>query len=93
MYVVLSAFVDAQDKDHIYYTGDVYPRPGIKVSKERLEELSSNRNRCGMPMIVREDPKEGLSEAKGGADGTADGSAPVEHSEGQKKARERARRK
>lgn len=51
MYRVIKAFTDLQDNNHKYHTGDTFPRDGVKVSKSRLEELSSNRNRRHEPMI------------------------------------------
>ena len=39
MYRVIEYFTDLHDDDHEYREGDVFPREGIKVSKERLEEL------------------------------------------------------
>lgn len=92
MYVVLTAFVDAQDENHVYYTGDQFPRPGAEVSEERLEELSSNRNRCGVPMIVKEEPTEGLSEVKEDARENEAGVDPSTMSEAKEKAEKRYRR-
>lgn len=60
---VVTAFADLQDDGYIYNVGDKYPRAGVTVSEERLEELASNRNRRGVALIVDEEAKEGLSEA------------------------------
>lgn len=51
MYKVISYFTDLQDFNHPYKVGDIFPRQGLKVSKERLEELSSNKNKQGKPLI------------------------------------------
>lgn len=50
-YKVLIAFADLRDSNHIYNVGDVYPREGYKASIERCEELSSDANLQGKPLI------------------------------------------
>lgn len=62
---VIIAFADLQDDGHIYNVGDEYPRAGVTVSEERLEELTSDRNRRGVALIADEEAKEGPSEATG----------------------------
>lgn len=52
MYKALVRFVDLQDHNHEYKPGDVFPRPGLGVSVERLRELSTTSNRRGTPVIV-----------------------------------------
>jgi len=67
MYRVIKAFTDLQDNNHRYHTGDTFPRDGVKVSKSRLEELLSNRNRRHEPMIeevAEEEKAEPKSEPK-----------------------------
>lgn len=66
MYRVLIAFIDMEDNGHVYNAGDQFPRPGIKVREERLEELSSNLNKAGVALIVDESTEERPSEARGG---------------------------
>lgn len=51
MYRVIKHFTDLQDKSYAYYEGDEFPRKGLKVSDERLEELSSDKNKRGIPLI------------------------------------------
>ena len=51
MYKVIKYFTDLQDDNHPYNVGDDYPRKGIKVTKERIEELSSDRNKRKAPLI------------------------------------------
>lgn len=71
MYKVIRSFADLQDKNRVYNTGDIFPRDGLKVSKERIAELLSSKNRIHEPLIeeipeelkrnkadVREDVKE-----------------------------------
>lgn len=58
MYKAIDNFVDLQDNNYRYHTGDVFPRKGIDVSKERIEELASDKNRRHKPVIVEvKEPK------------------------------------
>ena len=52
-------FIDLQDDNRLYKAGEKYPRLGLKVSAARLEELSTDANRMGYPLIAaaREDDK------------------------------------
>ena len=52
MYKVIKYFEDLQDSAHPYNEGDTYPRKGLRVSKARLAELASDKNRRGEPLIV-----------------------------------------
>lgn len=56
-YLVIVPFTDLQDNDFQYGVGDEYPRSGANPTKSRIEELSSSKNRRGIPMI-EEEPKE-----------------------------------
>ena len=59
MYKVISYFTDLQDFNHPYKVGDEFPRLGLKVSDKRLEELASNKNKQGKPLIKKvEETKE-----------------------------------
>ena len=51
MYKVLSVFADLQDFNHTYNVGDVYPRAGYTPSDARVDELSTNKNIQGKPLI------------------------------------------
>jgi len=51
MYKVIHFFTDLQDNDFAYEVGDTFPRKGKKVSKERLEELSSASNKQNRALI------------------------------------------
>lgn len=51
MYRVIKFFTDLQDGKHPYNIGDEFPRSGKKVTKKRLQELSSDNNRQGIPLI------------------------------------------
>ena len=44
MFTVVSSFVDLKDKNHIYRTGDKYPRPGVKIDPDRVAELMGEDN-------------------------------------------------
>ena len=58
-YKVIHYFTDLQDFNHPYKVGDEFPRLGLKVSDKRLEELASNKNKQGKPLIKKvEEPKQ-----------------------------------
>ena len=59
MYKVIKSFTDLQDNNYAYYVGDAFPRNGVEVGAERIAELSSDKNRLGVPLIeeVVEKPK------------------------------------
>lgn len=54
MYITKVYFEDAQDEHRPYKPGDVYPRDGLNPSKQRINELSSNENIRGIPLIAEE---------------------------------------
>lgn len=58
MYKVIEYFTDLQDRSRKYHAGDTFPREGLIVSKERLEELSTDKNRRGIPLIEKVDETE-----------------------------------
>lgn len=51
MYKVIYRFRDLKDNDYVYEVGVEYPRKGAKATKERIEELASNKNALGKPLI------------------------------------------
>lgn len=53
MYRVIHYFTDLQDHDHPYNVGDVFPRDGLAVSDARIAELAGNKNKQGMPLILK----------------------------------------
>lgn len=55
MYKVVKYFTDLQDDNHAYNVGDTYPREGLSVTKKRINELKSNKNRQSIPLIVGTD--------------------------------------
>ena len=59
MYRVIKPFADLKDNNYAYYVGDTFPRNGVEVDAERIEELASNKNRLGVPLIeeIKEKPK------------------------------------
>lgn len=78
MYKVIKYFNDLQDDNHPYNVGDDYPREGLEVTKERIEELSSDRNRRKVPLIeiatsqkAEEPKKEEKKDDGSGSAGTA----------------------
>lgn len=55
---VIKYFTDLQDNGHAYHEGDIFPREGLEVSDERIEELSTDANRRKQPLIKAiEDPE------------------------------------
>lgn len=50
-YRVLHYFTDAQDNEHPYNAGDTYPREGLSVNTNRINELSGAKNRRGIALI------------------------------------------
>ena len=58
MYRVIEYFEDLQDNGQPYNVGDVFPKGDKKVTKERLNELATNKNRRHIPLIEKvEEPK------------------------------------
>lgn len=53
MYRVLKDFTDLQDNGHFYHVGDIFPHDDLKVDRKRLSELSSSKNRQGVPLIEK----------------------------------------
>ena len=62
MFKVVKKFYDLKDNYHAYYEGDIYPHNKAKVSEKRIAELSSNKNKMGVPLIV-EIPEKQLKKA------------------------------
>lgn len=50
MYRVIVAFHDLKNGGKFYNVGDKFPKDGI-VPEARLAELSTNKNRRGVPLI------------------------------------------
>lgn len=59
MYRVVHKFYDLKDNNHVYSVGDTFPHNGVEVEAERIAELTSDKNRLGVPLIeeVTEKPK------------------------------------
>ena len=58
MYRVIEYFEDLQDNGQPYNVGDVFPKGNKKVTKERLNELATDKNRRHIPLIEKvEQPK------------------------------------
>lgn len=53
MYKVIAYFTDLQDNNHEYNVGDTYPRKGLEVKPERIEELAGSDNKQGKPLIEK----------------------------------------
>jgi hypothetical protein len=52
LFKVIKHFTDLQDDNYSYEVGDVFPRDGMNVLPSRINELSGNENRQGVPLIV-----------------------------------------
>ena len=77
MYKVIKRFHDLQDARetkngkvyHEYNVGDVFPRKGMDVSDDRIQELAGKDNKQGVPLIelveekaeLKEEPKKAAS--------------------------------
>ena len=59
MYKVIHKFYDLKDNNHEYKIGNTFPRKGVEVGADRIEELESDKNRLGVPLIeeIAEKPK------------------------------------
>lgn len=55
-YVVIHDFKDLEDKNKVYCAGETFPKPANKkISKERIDELSSKNNKIGKVLIKETD--------------------------------------
>lgn len=59
MYRVINRFFDLKDNNHAYSVGDTFPHNGVEVDAERIAELTSDKNRLGVPLVeeITEKPK------------------------------------
>ena len=53
-YSVIRHFTDLLDGNRKYKEGDIYPRDGYEPTAERIEELSTDKNKLKTPLIVPE---------------------------------------
>lgn len=87
MYKVIVRFMDLQDVDgHVYEVGDVFPHKNINVSKERIEELTSDKNKIGVPLI-EEIPEEASPLTRKARSDLQTGETSPEEGEAKKKPR------
>ena len=52
-YTTIVYFEDLTDKGYPYKVGDAYPRKGLNPSRKRIEELSTDKNIRGIPLISK----------------------------------------
>lgn len=52
MHKVVKYFEDLTDNRYPYKEGDIFPRKGLNVSDERIDELSSTNNKRGEVLIA-----------------------------------------
>ena len=68
MYRVIKHFTDMQDNNYAYDPTDpsrnTYPRKGLNVLQSRINELASNKNRQGDPLIEEIPDEEDKPEKK-----------------------------
>ena len=62
MYKVIKSFIDLQDGNREYKVGDIFPHKNSKVFQSRINELASNKNKRGVPLI--EEIPEKIEETK-----------------------------
>lgn len=52
--VIYDEFYDMKDKTkHVYTKGDIFPFDNRKISAKRIEELSTENNKIGVPLIEK----------------------------------------
>lgn len=51
MYRAVTYFVDRLDGNHAYKPGDIFPRQGIEVSEERINQLLTGNNNANLVVI------------------------------------------
>ncbi len=52
--VVYKEFYDMKDKTkHIYHEGDIFPFDNRKIPQKRIDELSTENNKIGVPLIEK----------------------------------------
>ena len=66
MYKVIESFTDLQDNNYVYYVGDTFPHNSVDVDSERIAELSSDKNRLGVPLIEEVPEKQKRTRKKKG---------------------------
>ncbi len=59
-YIVVHNFKDLEDNEHLYLVSrnDIYPREGLKPTKARIKELTSEKNKIGKILIKKIDKVE-----------------------------------
>ena len=53
MYKVIEFLHDLTDDLHPYNAGDIFPRAGAEISESRIDELATDKNLRGRPLIVK----------------------------------------
>jgi hypothetical protein len=52
-YKVIKPFIDLQDNGHVYNAGDDFPREGLEVSDERIQQLITVNNNARQVFIKK----------------------------------------
>lgn len=63
-YIVINHFTDLQDNNRKYKEGDIYPRDGYEPSAERIDELSSDKNKLRKSLIIPEAEDDVISDSE-----------------------------
>ncbi len=68
-YKVIKAFLDLENNNHAYEVGKMFPYAGRFEDQSRLDELSSDNNKQGEPLIEKivtevEQPKKAVSKER-----------------------------
>lgn len=98
MYKVIKPFTDLQDGNHVYFSGEPYPRRGYTPPEDRVAELAGKDNKLGYPLIVRTsgtptEAHERVLEGPLGVETGVNESEATEAKENPKKAQRRASKK
>lgn len=78
MYKAIRYFTDLNDGSFPYHPGDEFPREGLQVSDERIENLLTGNNRRGIPVIEKVEETKPKPEKKVVAEDAAEEPAVVE---------------
>lgn len=61
-YEVVKYFTDATDDHFAYHTGDKFPRDGVEVSENRINDLLTGNNKRGVALIKAVEEKKPKTE-------------------------------
>ena len=91
-YLVIKTFSDMQDNGYKYHVGDTFPHDGLTVSAERIEELSTDKNRRKIP-VIKAEQEDIPKEEETTSDTQEEAPAPVEEKEAEEKTKAKPRKR